>query len=53
MNSDKCHIFFSGNKFEHLWATKGNDKTWESRTVKLLRITLDNESKKIGSHPHY
>ena len=45
--------FFSGNKFEHLWATKGNDKTWESRTVKLLRITLDNELKKIGSRPHY
>ena len=20
MNSDKCHFFISGNKFEHLWA---------------------------------
>ena len=36
MNSDECHLFISGNEFEHLW---------ESRTVKLLDITLDNELK--------
>ena len=43
MNSDKCHLFISGNQFEHLWAKIGNDRIWESRTVKLLGITLDNE----------
>ena len=43
MNSDKCHLFISGNKFEHLWVKTGNDRIWKSRTVKLLVITLDNE----------
>ena len=41
MNSDKCHLFISGNKFEHSWANICNDRKWESRTVKLLGITLD------------
>ena len=41
MNSDKCHLFISGNKFEHSWAKICNDRKWESRTVKLLGITLD------------
>ena len=29
MNSGKGHFFISGNKFEHLWAEIGNDRTWE------------------------
>ena len=33
------------NKFKHLRVKIGNDKIWERRTVKLLRITLNNESK--------
>ena len=45
INSDKCHLFISGNKFEHLWVKIGNDRIWESRTVKLLGITLDNDLK--------
>ena len=45
MNSDKCHPFISGNKFEHLWAKISNDRIWESRAVQLLGITLDNELK--------
>ena len=45
MNSDKCHLFISGNKFEHLWSKIGNNRIWENRTVKLLGITIDNELK--------
>ena len=45
MNSDECHPFISGHKFEHLWAKIGNDKIWETKTVKLLGITIDNELK--------
>ena len=45
MNSDECHFFISGNKFEHLWIKIGNNRIWENRTVKLLGITIDNELK--------
>ena len=45
MNSGKCHLFVSGNKHEHMWAKIGDDQIWESRTVKLLGITIDNELK--------
>ena len=31
----------SGNKNEYMWAKLGNDKMWESNTVKLLGITID------------
>ena len=51
MNSDKCHLFISGHKFEHLWAKIGNDIIWETRTVKLLVITIDNELK-FEKHLH-
>ena len=40
MNSDKCHLFISGHKFEHLWAKISNDKIWETRTS-------INENKKV------
>ena len=42
-NASKCHLFVSGNKHEHMWAEIGNNITWESRSVKLLGITIDNE----------
>ena len=45
MNSDKCHLFVSRNKFEHLWTKIGNNRIWENRTVKLLGISIDNELK--------
>ena len=45
MNSGKCHLFVSGNKHENMWAKIGDDQIWESRTVKLLGITIDNELK--------
>ena len=36
-------LFVSGHKYEHLWTKIGNDKIWETRTFKLLDITIDNE----------
>ena len=39
INSDKCHFFICGNKFQHLWAKISNDIIRE--TVKPLGITLD------------
>ena len=45
MNDSKCHLFVSGNKHKHMWAKIGDDQIWESRTVKLLGVTTDNELK--------
>ena len=45
MNSGECHLFVSGNKHEKMWAKICDDQIWESRTVKLLGITIDNELK--------
>ena len=45
MNSGKCHLFISGSKYEQMWVKIGDDKIWESRTVKLLGITIDNKLK--------
>ena len=36
----KCHPLISGNKNEHIWAKVGNEKIWESNSVKLLEITI-------------
>ena len=43
MKAGKYHLFISGNKHEHMWAKIGDDQVWESRTVKLLGITIDHE----------
>ena len=43
LNTDKCHLLVSGNKNEHMWVKVGNDKIWESNTVKLLGVTIDNQ----------
>ena len=43
MNASKCHLFVSGNKHEHMWITIGDDQIWESKAVKLLGVTIDNE----------
>ena len=45
MKAGKYHLFISGNKHEHMWAKIGDDQVWESRTVKLLGITIDHELK--------
>ena len=45
LNTNKCHLLFSGTKNEHMWAKVGNNKIWESNTVKLLGVTIDNQLK--------
>ena len=45
LNTDKYHLLVSGNKNEHMLAKVGNDKIWESRTVKFLGVTIDNQLK--------
>ena len=45
MNSDKCHLLVTGHKFERIWAKIGIDLIWESDSVKLLVITIDNHLK--------
>ena len=45
MNSDKCHLLISGHKHEQIWAKIGNDKIWETRSVELLEVTIDNDLK--------
>ena len=43
--SNKCHLFISGNKFEHLLAKIGNNRIRKTRTVKLLGLTIDRKLK--------
>ena len=45
INSKKCHLFISGNKFEHLLAKIGNNRIWKTRTVKLLGLTINRKLK--------
>ena len=45
MNSDKCHLLVVGYKFEKIWAKIGTDLIWESNSVKLLGIIIDNHLK--------
>ena len=43
LNTDKCHLLVSGNRYEHTFINVGNDKIWEDRCVKLLGVTIDNK----------
>ena len=45
LNSDKCHLLVSGHHYEEMFVKIGNDKIWESKSVKLLGITIDKELK--------
>ena len=45
MNSDKCHLLVASHKFELISAKIGTDLIWESNSVKLLGITIDNHLK--------
>ena len=49
LNTDKCHLLISGNKHEHIWAKLDQDIIWETNTVKLLGVTIDNNLK-FDSH---
>ena len=45
LNSDKCHLLVSDHHYEEMFVNIGKDIIWESKTVKLLRITIDKELK--------
>ena len=45
MNTEKCHLLISSNKFEQMWFRIKDNMKWENRSVKLLGITLDTELK--------
>ena len=45
MNLDKCHLLLVGHKYRQVWAKIGSDFIWESNSVKLLLITIDNHLK--------
>ena len=40
LNADKCHLFISGNKYEHCWVNTGVSKLLESSNVKLLGVNI-------------
>ena len=45
LSSDKCHLLVSGHHYEETFVNIGKDKIWESKSVKLLGITIDKELK--------
>ena len=49
MNSKKCNLLVVGHKFEQKLFKIGTDLIWESNSVKLLGITINNHLK-FGKH---
>ena len=45
LNKDECHFLFSGNKHEHLFVNVGEHQFWESRSEKILGVTIDSKLK--------
>ena len=45
INSGKGHLFVSDKKHLQMWAKIGDDKIWESKTIMLFGITIENELK--------
>ena len=45
LNTDKCHLLVSGNKYEHTWVKLENQMIWEEKSVKLLGINIDSQLK--------
>jgi len=45
LNSDKCHLLVSGQKFEHIFAYIGENQIWEDDEVELLGVTIDSQLK--------
>ena len=45
LNTDKCHPFVAGHKFEHACVRVGSDKIREGHSIKLLAVSIDNELK--------
>lgn len=46
LNTDKCHLFVSGHKYEHCFIKNHNSEIlWEKNHVRLLGVDLDSELK--------
>ena len=45
LNQDKCHFLVSGHKHEHLWVNIGKSKIWESKSERILGVTVDQNLK--------
>ena len=45
LNSDKCHLLFSGHHYEEMFINIGNNRIWESKNADLLEITVDQDLK--------
>ena len=45
LNTEKCHLFISRNKNEHMWAKLDQDIIWESNNVELLEVVIDNNER--------
>ena len=45
LNTDKCHLFVAGDKFEHPWVRVGPDKIRQDHSIKLLGVSIDNKLK--------
>ena len=45
LNTDKCHLFVAGDKFEHAWVRVGPDKIRQDHSIKLLVVSIDNKLK--------
>ena len=45
LNTDKCHLFVAGDKFEHAWVTVGPDKIRQDHSIKLLGVSTESELK--------
>ena len=43
LNTGKCHLLISDDKYEHQWTRIGKDMVQEENKVKLSGITIDNE----------
>ena len=42
LNKDKCKVLITGHKYEHMWLDVGNNRIWETKSVKMLGILIDN-----------
>ena len=45
LNQDKCHVLFSGHKYETLFVNVGETKIWDSKQQKLLGVLIDRDLK--------
>ena len=45
LNTNKCHLFVAGDKFEHAWVRVNPDKIKQYHSIKLLVVSRDDKLK--------